>query len=309
MAPFLSWGQEWSILEFVHQLFRMGSETHLHILRSELPALAHTLITAYLPQNIAYNADFAAHPDEPRHHKPQWHQWGILTHTDRFLTAFDTEVQAYIQAWGMTRAYDNWMAVHIDGRRKEDLLRLGILYHDLGKFTSRHLSKHQHSTDPAFPDFSFGGHEAASEQLIHGHLADRLSALGYTDAHLEYIGRVAALHYEIAKIRDRVKYSGEGYSLRFVAGEDFAREAKLLHLEYEDYAMEVGLMYLGDSLAKTQYRLQPFPQDDTTRLVHPDLAEIRRDLDRQGLPAHHLDCVTHLPVSVAAVHAYLTFLR
>lgn len=286
----------------------MGTETHLSILRSEFPALASALIREFLPQDIAYNADFALHPDEPRHHKPQWHQWGILTHTDRFLHAFDTEVQAYMQLWNQTKQYDNWMAVHIDGKRKEDLLRLGILYHDLGKFTSRHLSKYQHSTDPAYPDFSFGGHEAASETLIHSHAAARLHTLGYTDAHIQYIGRAAALHYEIAKVRDRIKYSGEGYSFRFIASDDFTREAKLLHLEYADYAMEVGLMYLGDSLAKTGFRLDPMPKDDTSRLLHPALPDIRLSLERAGLPAQHIDCVSHVPVSIEAVRVFLSLL-
>lgn len=280
----------------------------IQLLRDELPALAATLIRMYLDQSIPYNADFAEHPDEPRHHKPQWHQWGIISHTDKFLEAFYGQVQEYVDAWGIRDLYTTALSDTIDGIAKADLLPLGILYHDLGKFTARHLSRAQHSTDPAYPDFSFGSHEAASEVLIQKHLKERLHKEGLTDKHIWYIGRCAALHYEIAKIRDHVKHSAEGYSLRFVASDDFAREARLLHIEYADFAVEVGIMYLGDSLAKTSFRLSPTPTNDTERLAHPHIQEIKEQIASQGLVPGHIDCVTHVPVSVAAVERYFALL-
>lgn len=278
-----------------------------HILKQlhgEFPALAVQIITTYLDQSKPYNADFAAHPDDPRHHKPQWHQWGIITHTERFLAAFDNEVQGYIAEWGMRTAYDAAMSEMIDGIRKEDLLRMGILYHDLGKFAVRHLSKKQYTTDTKYPDFSFGGHEAASETLLHKHCTEHLQSLGMTSQQIWYVGRCAALHYEIAKIRDRVKNT-EGYSLRFAQSDAFEREAKLLLMEFQDFAMEVGLMYLGDSCAKTAFRLSPAPENDTELLVHPQIPDIKRLIAAAGLPANHIDCVLHLNVSVAAVKKYM----
>ena len=278
-------------------------------LYNDFPALATQLIQQYLDQSKPYNADFAAHPDEPRHHKPQWHQWGIITHTYNFLHAFDTRVQACIDSWNMREQYTVWSTEMVDGIHKEELLRLGILYHDLGKITARHLSRTQHTKDPIYPDFSFGSHEAASEELIQEHLAPALLALGYSPGQIIYIGRCAALHYEIAKIRDRIKHSAEGYSLRFVETEDFAREAKLLHIEYQDYAMEVGLMYLGDSFAKTQWQLEPTPTNDTQRLVHPQIPQIKEAIAAAGLIPSHLECVLHVPVSMAAVKRYFELMK
>ena len=278
-------------------------------LRNELPTLAVALIKQHLDQTQPYNADFALHPDEPRHHKPQWHQWGILTHTDHFLQSYDTEVQICIDTWGLRTLYNAWMAQEIEGKSKGDLLRLGILYHDLGKFTTRHLSSKQHSTDALYPDFSFGGHEAASEVLIQQHLTERLMRLGYTSRQIWYIGRCAALHYEIAKIRDHIKNTHGGYSLLFVAGDIFAREATLLLEEFRDFAFEVGIMYLGDSLAKTAFRLTPEPTNDTERLVHPSLPEIKRLIAAEGLPENHIDCVLHVEVSKAAVKRYMELMQ
>lgn len=277
-------------------------------LRQELPQLATMLVEQHLDLRKPYNADFAQHPDERRHHKPQWHQWGILTHTDAFLRAFEGEVLECIDAWGIRAAYDKHVQQKIDDKTKKELLRVGILYHDLGKFTVRHLSRKQSGDDPSYPDFSFGSHEAASESVINEHLKDRLIKEGFTVPQIHYIGRCAALHYELAKIRDHVKNT-DGYSLRFVASDEFAREANLVLLEFQDFAWEIGIMYLGDSYAKTSFRIEPIPMSDTDLLVHPAIPDLKRLIAAADLPASHLESVLHLCVSMALVQRYFSLMK
>ncbi len=268
----------------------------------ELHTLAPIVVRTYLDQSIPYNANFAEHPDEYRHHKPQWHQWGILSHTGKFLQAFREDYEPKLTDWGLWEQVSNILQESIDGRTKKELFEAGIAFHDIGKFAVRHLSAKQVSENPKYPDFSFGTHEDISEQLILSPLLDPFCIEHtVTEKQRVYIGRLAALHYELAKARDVGKRKGIKYTIEFINAEEHKEALRTIAASFPTYKWEVGLMYLGDSLAKTGLR---WVQGNK-----PSVEEITRYLAEHNLDPRHAVQIEQTPVAMEATRAYLELLK
>jgi hypothetical protein len=91
---------------------------------------------------------FLKKPDAYEQHEIKWHQWGIIGHTKKFVDAFDKNVyeenDGFLKTWGIRRDVKE----HLDGKykygeyeeskkTKEELLRISMLLHDLGKFQKK----------------------------------------------------------------------------------------------------------------------------------------------------------------------------
>ncbi len=277
----------------------------IHTLQEKLPIWGAELVRSHLDQKQPYNVSFATDLDNPKHHKPEWHEWGILTHTKKVLEAFELECLSYLETWGWNNIETEWaneyyMKSSPSRYTHRELMTIAIILHDLGKFTNRHLSKIQTNTYTNYPDFSFGLHEVASERIIHSDLVrPTLIELGLHPEEVYYIGRLTALHYELSKIRERAKQSQEGFCTTYLMSQQYEKECRLLLRSHSPFAIELGIIYLADTLGKTSYRLTPeeIGQSGTETKVKTSLVE-------HAIDPRHLNSAITLQVGVLATKRY-----
>lgn len=203
-----------------------------------LPDLARRVIAAHLDLSNPHNAAFYEHPDAREHHQMNWHQWGIISHTRILLQHFESTLPPLLEEWGLRQAVDRILQAPIDGVSKWSLLRVSILLHDIGKFAARRRGRNR---------FHFSGHERMSGRIVRTEID--LSARGLSDAQAEYVAVTAEDHFVLGEIRRRMRDLGE-YDMSWVCGPAFAREAAAIRVAHPDDAVEIGVLFLGDSLAK-----------------------------------------------------------
>jgi len=194
-----------------------------------------------------YREKFFMEIDAPSQHQPRWHQWGIVTHTRKFLEMYDNEVQENLHKWNKYEMVHAKLAEEIDGIAKEKLLYIGMLFHDIGKFQKNYIEKANYKVI-----FGFNNHEIFSQKIIHNELYPLLfNHYGLTTNQIAYIGICAKYHFELGFVRDEAKKMKEGYDLKFVHSGIFKKMVLGRIEKFEEYSLEVGLLFLADSYAKT----------------------------------------------------------
>lgn len=285
---------------------RKPKEHYSRHLFSRLLDIARQQMEKHVDADDERNASFLANPDAPGEHAPKWHQWGIATHTRMFGHYHDRDVQRMLQNWGVKGAVDQHMAQEIDGEPKSDLIKAGIALHDLGKFTHR---QYEEPLEGGGWKTGFGEHEVRSGELIRD---PEFKAMlnhdyGITDDQSEYVAKCAELHFELGILRNKAKASG-GWSISYVNSPEFDQEATALMDQHPDMALEMGLLYLGDSMAKTNIRIDA-DTDEEIEAQHDDIeAQIEAKLSALA-PGHKFDprlirAAKQLPVNMAAARRY-----
>jgi hypothetical protein len=203
-----------------------------------LADMARAVIAAHLDLTDPANRSFLEHPDGRDQHQTRWHQWGILAHTLVFLRHFDTAIPEYLRRWGMWEAVDGVLQRRVDGARKWELLRISILLHDIGKFAARYRGSER---------FHFTRHEQLSGQIVRSELD--LARFGLTPAQIEYVARTAEDHFVLGLVRKRAREEGE-YDCAYSRSESFVAVCEQIKAEHPDDYVEIGVLFLGDSLAK-----------------------------------------------------------
>ena len=197
-----------------------------------------------------YREAFFLEIDTPTQHQMKWHQWGIVTHTRKFVEMYDHEVQKDVKQWGISKMVERKLSEEIDGIAKGKLLYLAILLHDIGKFQKSYT---EHSNLKV--TFSFKDHEQYSQQIIENEFYPLLhDHYGLTKQQINYIGICARYHFELGFVREEAKKSEYGYSLEFVHSKLFHELISTRIGTFKEYAVEVGLLFLGDSYAKTEIK-------------------------------------------------------
>lgn len=214
-------------------------------LDAELPEIASRVIRRFLDIDDPATHDFLRYPDGREQHQTRWHQWGIITHTRVFLHHFDADIPGYLQEWGVWGAASTVLDGTIDEASRWDLLRVGILLHDIGKFGARFRGRTR---------FHFTGHEDLSGRIIREEL--RLVEYGLTPAQAEYVATVAEDHFVLGQIRRNVRELGD-YDESFARSPAFWSVADRVRRDHPDDFVEVGILFLGDSLAKADPRTGP----------------------------------------------------
>jgi hypothetical protein len=267
----------------------------------KMSGLARELIEQNLDMSLEANRRFRDNPDSPLEHKPQWHQWGVITHSRKFEEFSRTEVPGYLEEWGVAEAAEQVMLEQIDGRTKGELLGLVAACHDLGKFTTRTIRNDV--VAGLERDFDFKGHEAASGRIIRqpGFSGKLRADYGLTERQIEYVAACAERHYALARIRDAAVHKLGGFTIAFTSSLEFQASADKLMDKHPDFQLELGLMYLADSLAKLEIR-SPARTDDE---IAAQDAETRRMVTERGLHPILVDGAKQLPVNVALVERYL----
>jgi hypothetical protein len=276
----------------------MDTREIVESLFDKLPEMAKHLIRNNLNSREELNREYFKNPDDPLQHRPEYHQWGVITHTKMFDTYNQEEVPGYLQQWGVDEAVSVHMSESIDGRSKKELLEIAIPLHDLGKFSDRRIVR-----KPNKPmHFIHAGHEKTSGGIIRSEGFSQILKRDYqlTDAQIEYVARCAELHYELAKVRDSAKNRPDGYSMAFVQTDDFKQASEKVMAGQPGFEPEMGLLYLGDSLAKTEIHLSA--ESDADILSQED--DVKRMIEERGITTG-LQAIRQLPVNVNAVREYL----
>jgi hypothetical protein len=222
-------------------------------INENLESLGRKIITEQIKQSKnslfnLYRKEFFLEIDSPLQHQTKWHQWGIITHTRKFLEMYKQEVQEDLKHWGVSEIVDKKLSEEIDGISKEKLLYIAILLHDIGKFQKTYI---EHSNLKV--TFRFKNHEKYSQHIIENELYPLLhNHYRLTKQQISYIGICARYHFELGFIREEAKKTEYGYSLKFVHSELFHELISKRINTFKAYSIEVGILFLGDSYAKTE---------------------------------------------------------
>ena len=271
-------------------------------LYQELPSYARSLVESerYRNKTDPYRKNYAEFPDDPRMHSPQWHQWGVISHTLKVGQQFEQSIPIQLGTWFGPRAASNRLGLldeKIGNETKWDLLLASVPTHDWGKFTVRGLARGSGKD----PKFRFGGHESESGELV------RLRASWFRDGALspdqiEYIARCSELHFELGKVRDQARNQG-GYSLAWVSSEQFLAAAQRVITRCPGFEREVGLFFLADNWAKTDLI------DNSEFATDSDLSALRDTIKRRiktrGLEPTLINCALQVPINTAIGKRYL----
>ncbi len=243
-----------------------------------------------LPQIASYLVDSDWQDiDDPREHDPDWHQWGVLEHTERVCRAMANEVPIFCLAWEVPFISD-LKTETIQHRSKWELLLIACVVHDLGKWAGRRVK--------AGGAHSFRDHEAVSEYLIRHdpYVRRMLLQVKLRPVQLDYIARVAGIHYELGKLRRLARQQGH-FDLAFLKSDLFQNGCALIADQHPDHLREIGLIFLADSLAKVAFRAGLEPSE-----------EIETEIAKQGLSKKLMRAVSQVPLNIALCRAYFKWL-
>lgn len=236
-----------------------------------------------------YKQQFFTELDSPEQHQPNWHQWGIITHTRNFMKMYDNEVKQYLKAWNRIEAIEEHLSKQIDGISKSKLIYLGILLHDIGKFQKNYSKKLNWRVI-----YTFNKHEVYSQEIIQNDLYPLLhDYYRLTDKQIEYIAMCARYHFELGFIREIGKKSKYGYSAAFAKSQEFKDTVLDALSSFEEYKIEVGVLFLADSYAKTDVTFEERTDN-----------EILEDLKSQDLNPKLIHAVKQKSVNLEVVKCY-----
>ena len=266
-------------------------------LEAQLPELARNVIKHHLHDGPARER-FLLNPDDPAEHEPRWHQFGIVTHNVRAAATYREEIPTYLDEWGLSGDVAPYLEQQIDGTPRGELLDVGLLFHDIGKFAARTSVERNGATA-----FSFAEHACFSGSIIRSRLFDFLSTdLDMSPAQREYIATCGDRHYDLATVRNAAKGSVTGYSIAFTSSDDFHDGAQQIQDEQPAFAPEIGILFLADNLSKTDVRLADVETDED---IEAQMVEIPEMLREQGLNPGLVQAVRQLPVNIAVARQYL----
>ena len=236
-----------------------------------------------------YKQQFFIELDSPEQHQPNWHQWGIITHTKNFMKMYDNEVKQYLKAWNRLEAIEEHLSGQIDGISKSKLIYLGILLHDIGKFRKNYSKKLNGRVI-----YTFNKHEVYSQEIIQNDLYPLLHYhYGLTDKQIEYIAMCARYHFELGFIREIGKKSKYGYSAACAKSQEFKDAVMNALPAFEKYKIEVGVLFLADSYAKTDIAFEERTDN-----------EILEDLKHKNLNLKLMYAVKQKSVNLETVKSY-----
>ena len=259
-------------------------------------------IANHLIPLTAENNEFGNNPDDPQEHSPQRHEFGIITHSKKSIVHFSRRNQ-YIKDKNIKEKIDSKLQETIDGKTKLELLATAFEFHDIGKFLrAMPTSEAQKIGVDPFP-----GHEKIWEDLaVHDETVQKIINENYhlTPDQLKYVARCIGLHYEFAKVRDAAKKTPWGYNLKFVQSPECEKIFETIKNSNPDYVIEVWLLFLCDSLAKTDITIYGKDDEELTS----KFAWVAEKLYEKKLPPELINTVIQKPVSTTLAKKYLEYI-
>jgi hypothetical protein len=264
-------------------------------LRDTLPKVAKDLIASTHDLSDPLNQSFMDSPDSPAEHSPRWHQYGILTHSEKFREFIEVEAPILMERWGILDRARSILSEEIDGISKANLLQIVSLVHDLGKFTARTFEYGEDGPLARFVD-----HEAHSGVIIRAEFKDGLQDLGLGEAQIEYIAECAEHHFDLGRARQTAIDNG-GYTLLFARSEAFTEVARDIIHACPDVALEIGLMFMADSLSKTEIASTASTDED----IELDRASLKQEIKDKNLDPRLINQALQQPVNIEIGKQYL----
>ncbi len=266
---------------------RMGVEG----LVSSLPDIAREIVRAGSPLRDGQKTSFLENIDSPLEHEPMWHQWGILTHSERFLREYDgiaTQDSWYI---------GNLRAEYVGNLQKSELLRYSAILHDLGKL---YKGPKNHSGN-----FDFVGHESKSKEIIHENpICTLLKENGLSLPQIKYIADSAASHGTLFNLRKEIKKDKEEYAFDNVSGSSLYTHFSKMVNPSDPLLIEKGVLFMADSLAKTDFHLSA----NSTEEVDGQIPTVRTRLEERGLPEKLISAVLQQPTNIKLSEEYFKYI-
>jgi len=241
------------------------------------------------------NKKFKENPDSPKEHERKFHQYGIITHTKELIDFYKNESGKAFEQWNIKDKIDEKLSEKIGDRQKAELLEVGMALHDVGKF-DRNIKAFN------FPDYK--GHEIKSEAIIRNN-AQVQSILrekyNLSDEQIDYIAKIAGLHYKLGEVRNFAKTGGKKFDLDFVNSEDCEKLCRELAEEFPEFKQEIGIMFFCDNMAKTDFIVGA--EDD--REIENLTKEIEKDLNDYKVSSKLIKVIKQIPVNLALAEKYL----
>jgi hypothetical protein len=268
----------------------------LTVLRNMLPDIARRLIASKQDMSDPRQQAFKTDPDNPAEHSPLWHQYGILTHSKEFQTIIKSGLSVLSAQWNISNEVKAALSEEIQGVSKADLLQIASLLHDLGKFTTRVFERQEDGTLLA----KFVGHETDSGAIVRTELKDVLQKMGMHEQQIEYIARCTEHHFDLGKAR-QVAIDNGGYTMTFARSETFKKVAQDMIKANPELALEVGLMFIADSLSKTRVMATA----DTDEGINAQRSALEQEIKQKGLDSRLINQALQQPVNVEIGRQYL----
>lgn len=267
-------------------------------LNQKLPEMSKKIISDNLDLTDSTNQQFHADPDSVEFHEPNWHQWGVITHTMNVERCFQEEMPGYLSKWGVEEAVKSQMEREIDGRSREELLAISLTLHDLGKFAARKTVG-----EPGNLGVSFKYHENDSADIISNpeFITFLQKEYGLTIDQIDYLAECVRRHFILGVVREEAKASDLGYTMAYTNGEQFQSRVEGIIEANPGYETEIGLMFLVDSLGKTDIRITAV--DDTA--IEAQTEQITEQISSRGLNPNLIRSIKQLPVNIEIARRYL----
>jgi hypothetical protein len=263
-------------------------------LEENLPIIAQEIISQNNNLTPEARTNFLENPDAIIEHYPKWHQWGIVTHSLNFGKFYDHTVSQYLDAWGISADVDSYLNSRIDGRTKGELLRISMPLHDLGKFDKKQ--------DLESGKFDFHGHETRSREIILENLVNtRLENEGLTQSQIQYVADCAGYHFELGFVRRAAKKTQMGYTIAYTQSDSCKRDLHSKLPDYKGFEVEIGLLYLSDSLAKTDVTLDVITDEG----IESSKSIVEQELIVRNLNPKLIKAVLQSPVNVMLSKTYM----
>jgi len=117
--------------------------------------------------------------------------------------------------------------------------------HDIGKFRKGTKARENGIVS------DFDDHEKKSQKIIENEF-EKFIACPFkpTQKQKEYIAQCAGSHYALGKLQHEAKKHKIGYSLKYIESPQFKNDVQSILKEFQNLKVEIGLLFLADSLAK-----------------------------------------------------------
>lgn len=274
----------------------LDNDQILVTLRDMLPDIARELVASRQDMSDPRQQAFKTDPDNPAEHSPLWHQYGILTHSKEFQKIIRSDLSVLTAQWNISDEVKVALSEEIQGAPKAALLQIASLLHDLGKFTTRALERQDNGTLLA----RFVGHEADSGTIVRTDLKNALHKLGLRERQIEYVARCTEHHFDLGKAR-QVAIDNGGYTLAFARSETFKKVAQDMIKANPELALEVGLMFIADSLSKTRVMATA----DTDEGIDTQRAALEQEIQQKVLDPRLINQALQQPVNIEIGKQYL----
>ena len=251
-------------------------------LENQLPEMIKEIATKYSVQQYIQNPDFL----EER--LSSWHQFGLITHTKMVRDIYVNKLEDLIKKWGLDKLIKEQLNKEIDNIKKELLLNISIIFHDLGKIIC--LEDNRINRE----------HEVASVKLLEeSFLNRRLERYTLSKNQIDYIKRVIGTHDVLGKeLRDKLKEEGL-LNIKFLENSEVSKICKEISSKYSDVKLEVGIFFLCDLLGKTEF-WDYFQEDSITPNRKIDCI-----LTEKNLPPQLKKAINQLPLNIKLAEIYL----